>query len=37
MNTTTLNETYLSRQPVLDLQQELVGYELQLQSAGILM
>lgn len=34
MNTTTLNETYLSRQPVLDLQQELVGYELQLQSAG---
>lgn len=34
MTTTTLNETYLSRQPVLDLQQELVGYELQLQSAG---
>ena len=34
MNTTTLNETYLSRQPVLDLQQELVGYELQLQPAG---
>ncbi len=29
-----LNETYLSRQPVLDLQQELVGYELRLQSAG---
>ena len=29
-----LNETYLSRQPILDLQQELVGYELRLQSAG---
>ncbi len=34
MTETTLNETYLSRQPVLDLQQELVGYELLLQPAG---
>ena len=34
MSETTLNETYLSRQPVLDLQQELVGYELLLQPAG---
>ena len=29
-----LNETYLHRQPILDLQQELIGYELQLQKAG---
>ncbi len=34
MSETILNETYLSRQPVLDLQQELVGYELLLQPAG---
>ncbi len=29
-----LNDTYLSRHPILDLQQELVGYELQLQPSG---
>ena len=34
MSETALNETYLSRQPVLDLQHELVGYELLLQPAG---
>jgi len=34
MTETILNETYLSRQPVLDVQQELVGYELLLQPAG---
>ncbi len=34
MSETVLNETYLRRQPVLDLQQELVGYELLLQPAG---
>ena len=29
-----LKETYLSRQPILDLQQELIGYELQLLRAA---
>ena len=34
MNDTSLNETYLSRQPILNLKQELVGYELLMQPAG---
>ncbi len=34
MSDTSFNDTYLSRQPILDLKQELVGYELLLQSAG---
>ena len=29
-----LDDTYLSRQPILDLEQELVGYELRLQPSG---
>ena len=33
MSETTINETLLSRQPILDQQQELVGYELSLQPA----
>ncbi len=34
MSEASLNETYLSRQPILDAQQELIGYELLLQPAG---
>lgn len=34
MNTSVLNETYVSRQPILDRQQDLVGYELALQSVA---
>ena len=33
MNNSLINESLLSRQPILDQQQELVGYELMLQSA----
>jgi len=29
-----LNDTYLSRQPILDAQQELIAYELRLQASG---
>ena len=34
MNETSLNEIYLSRQPILNAKQELVGYELLLQSSA---
>lgn len=34
MNESGLNDTYLSRQPILDLQEELVGYELRLHLSG---
>lgn len=34
MSASGLNDTYLSRQPILDLLEELVGYELRLHPAG---
>lgn len=34
MTDASLSETYLSRQPIVDLQQDMVGYELLLQQAG---
>ena len=34
MSDSALDNTYLSRHPILDLQQELFGYELQLRPSG---
>ena len=34
MSDPALDDTYLSRHPVLDLQHELFGYELRLQTSG---
>ena len=34
MSEASLHEAYISRQPILDAQQELIGYELLLQPAG---
>lgn len=34
MSNSALDNTYLSRHPILDLQQELFGYELQLRPSG---